>query len=399
MPNKKALKIVQINTVPNGSTGSIMMSIHKQLTKDGYDSYVVWGRGRKAENDHEIYMNDKLGVYFHVLYSRLTGKTGFASKRATKILIKRLEEIKPDIIHLHNLHGYYINIELLFDYIKKNKIKTIWTLHDCWSFTGHCVHFNTTKCECWKGKKCISLKSYPKCYINHSIWCYKKKKQLYGDYKKLTIITPSKWLSDVVRQSFFNSGIINVINNGINTEIFNKHKTTSIKNKYGIKNQIIILGVASPWTKEKGINTFIELSKILDENKYKIVLVGLTAKQIKQLPNQIIGIEKTKNKNEIIDIFKESDIFLNPTHDDNYPTVNIEAYVSGLYMVATKVGGNAEIIDKFSEAGSVVKEDDIEAMREAIEKKFVSRKKEKRDTAAVSEECMYKKYKEIYENA
>jgi glycogen synthase len=202
MPNKKALKIIQINTVPNGSTGCIMMSIHKQLIKDGYDSYVVWGRGRKAQNNHEIYMNDKIGVYFHILYSRLTGKTGFASKRATKNLLKKLDEIKPDIIHLHNLHGYYINIELLFNYIKKNNIKTIWTLHDCWAFTGHCAYFEISNCNCCKGEKCIDIKSYPKSIKNNSLWCYQKKKLLFSDIKDMTIITPSQWLMTLVNNSY-----------------------------------------------------------------------------------------------------------------------------------------------------------------------------------------------------
>ena len=161
------MKIIQINSVPNGSTGNIMMNIHNELLKKGYESYVVWGRGRKAQNEHEIYMNDKIGVYFHALYSRLTGKTGFGSKKATKRLLKKLDIIKPDIIHLHNIHGYYINIELLFNYIKKNNIKVVWTLHDCWAFTGHCTHFEYIKCSKWENecKNCPQKKEYPKYQI------------------------------------------------------------------------------------------------------------------------------------------------------------------------------------------------------------------------------------------
>ena len=197
------MKIVQINSFSNGSTGKIMMCIHKELQKSGYDSYVVWGRGRKAENEHEIYLDDKLGVYFHAIYSRLTGKTGFASKRATRKLLKRLDEIKPDIIHLHNIHGYYINIELLFNYIRKNKIKVIWTLHDCWAFTGQCPHFTYVKCDKWKTEcnKCPMIHEYPKTIRDNSTWNFNKKKELFIG-QDITIVTPSKWLAGLVKESF-----------------------------------------------------------------------------------------------------------------------------------------------------------------------------------------------------
>lgn len=342
------MKIVQINTVPNGSTGTIMMNIHKELLKQGNESYVVWGRGRKSNNEHEIFMNDKIGVYFHVLYSRLTGKTGFASKRATKKLLEKFDEIKPDIIHLHNIHGYYINIEMLFKYIKEKNIRIIWTLHDCWAFTGHCVHFENVQCTKWKKKcnKCVQLNKYPKAFLDKSNWCFEKKKRIFTSIDNCTIITPSKWLSNLVKQSFLKKYEIKVINNGIDTKVFrviNKEKLQFRKN-YNLEDKKIILGVASVWTNEKGLDDFIELSKTLG-NSYKIVMVGLNKKQLKSIPKNIIGIERTESLEDLVDIYNSADVYLNPTYEDNYPTTNLEAKACRLQVITYNTGGSPETIE------------------------------------------------------
>jgi len=341
------MKIVQINAFSNKSTGTIMMNIHKELLKQGHDSYVVWGRGREPENNHEIYMNDKLGVYFHGLYTRLTDKTGFASKGATKRLIKKLDEIKPDIIHLHNIHGYYINIEMLFNYIKKNNIRTIWTLHDCWAFTGHCPHFELIGCTKWKDGGChdCPLKNmYPKSITDNSKWNYQKKKEIFTGVKDLTIITPSKWLANLVNQSFLKDYKIIVINNGIDTNIF-KPRKSDFRKKYNLENKKIILGVASDWTKEKGYYDFIDLSKLLDNN-YQIVMVGLNKEQLKEIPNNILGIERTENAIQLAEIYTAADVFLNLTYADNYPTTNLEAQACGTPCITYNTGGSPESVPK-----------------------------------------------------
>lgn len=339
------MKIVQINTVPNGSTGTIMMNIHKELLKQGHDSYVVWGRGRNSNNSHEIYMNDKLGVYLHGIYSRITGKTGFASKKSTKKLLKQLDEIKPDIIHLHNIHGYYINIELLFNYIKKNNIKVIWTLHDCWSFTGHCTYFDLVNCNKWKNqcRNCPQKSSYPKSFIDSSSWCYNKKKELFTGINDLTIVTPSIWLSNLVKCSYLNKYSVEVINNGINTNVFKiiDKENLKFRKKYHLEEKKIILGVATPWSKRKGFDDFIELSKIIDNN-YQIVMVGLNKKQLKNLPDNILGLARTDNVEELVDIYNSSDILFNPTYEDNYPTVNLEAIACGTPVITYNTGGSPE---------------------------------------------------------
>ena len=341
------MKIVQINTFSNGSTGNIMMNIHKELLKKGVDSYVVWGRGRKTQNQNEIYMNDKLGVYFHALYARLTGKVGFASKSATKKLIKKLDEIKPDIIHLHNLHGYYINIEILFNYIKENNVKVIWTLHDCWAFTGQCPHFTIRNCNKWKSQcyNCPMIHEYPKTIKDNSYWNYNKKKELFSNLN-LTIVTPSEWLSKLVKESFLKKYEVKVINNGIDLNIFKKldKKDLKFRKKYKLKDKKIILGVASPFTYKKGFYDFIKLSKVLNDN-YRIVLVGLNKKQIRELPRNIIGIEKLNDYLQLVDIYNSADIFLNLTYEDNYPTVNLEAIACGIPVITYDTGGSTEFIN------------------------------------------------------
>ena len=338
------MKIVQINTFSNKSTGTIMINIHKKLLDNGIESYVVWGRGRKSNSKYEIFMNDKVGVYYHGLYTRITDKTGFSSKRATKKLLQKLDEIKPDIIHLHNIHGYYINIEMLFNYIKKNNIKVVWTLHDCWTFTGHCTYFDMIRCDKWEKEcyNCPQLNTYPISYIDNSKWNYKKKKELFIGLD-MTIITPSEWLANLVKKSFLKEYEIKVINNGIDTNIF-KPRNSDFRIKYNLENKKIILGVASEWTERKGLNDFIKLSNIID-NSTKIVLVGLNNKQIKQMPKNIIALARTKDAKELAKIYSTADVFFNPTYDDNFPTTNLEAIACGTPVITYNTGGSPECLE------------------------------------------------------
>lgn len=371
------MKVVQINTVPNGSTGSIMMNIHKYLQKNGHDSYVVWGRGRKSNNKNEIYMNDFIGVYFHAIYSRITGKVGFGSKRATKKLLKKLDMIKPNIIHLHNIHGYYINIELLFNYIKENKIRLIWTLHDCWAFTGHCTHFDSIHCDKWKSNcdNCPIKKEYPMSLIDSSKWCFNKKKELFSNIDNAIIITPSEWLANNVRKSFLNKYEVRVINNGVDTTIFKKidKSKLSFRTKYNLDKKIIILGVAAPFTIKKGFDNFIELSKILDEN-YTIVLVGLSEKQLKKIPKNILGIKRTSNIDELVDIYNSADVFLNLSVEETYGLTCVEAMSCGTPCIAYDRTSLSELMKKYN--GLLVKKDNnsIESLKQIIETLNVNKK-------------------------
>lgn len=399
------MKIVQINTCNYGSTGKIMFGIHDKLQKKGYSSYVVWGRGRNSNDDFEFCMYNKFGVFFHKVYSRLIGKQGFASKHATRNLIKELSNIRPDIIHIHNLHGNYINIEILFNYIKKNNIKVIWTLHDCWSFTGKCVHFAYVQCDKWQTGcyNCPLLNTYPVSYLDNSKWNYKKKKSLFTGLN-ITLVTPSQWLATLVKKSFLKEYEIKVINNGIDLNVF-KPQETNFRLKYNIVDKLLILGVASSWGKSKGLNDFIRLSKLLDKDKYLIVLVGVNQKQINILPDNIISISRTENQKELAEIYNAADIFFNPTYEDTYPTVNLEAIACNTPVITYDTGGSPEFIHylKKNKINYIIEKakvkDDI-----LIVKKYIDNVVKNKDLFKVinrellSENTMVENYIKLYKN-
>lgn len=339
------MKIVHINTFPYKATGSIMMNIHNALLAKNVESYVVWGRGREPKNEIEIKMTNDLSVKLHGIYTRLTDKTGFGSKKDTHNLIRKLEEIKPDIVHLHNIHGYYINIELLFNYIKANNIKVVWTFHDCWPFTGHCAYFDAIDCSRWQTHcfECPQKKTYPKSSIlDNSTWNYDKKKELFT-YENLTIVTPCKWLANLVKKSYLKDCKVEVIYNGIDTKIFHPVES-NFKEKNNLSNKKIILGVASEWTERKGLKDFVKLNDVIDHEKYHIVLVGVDDKQKKSLPNNMTLINRTNNVNELVEIYSSADVFFNPTYEDNFPTTNLEAQACGTPVITYNTGGSPESI-------------------------------------------------------
>lgn len=345
------MKIVQINTFPYKATGSIMMNIHKILIDEGYDSYVCWGRGRNSENDHEIVISDNVGVKLHGIYTRVFDKTGFASRAATKKLLNRLDEIQPDIIHVHNIHGYYINIEMLFDYIRANGIKVVWTLHDCWSFTGHCAWFDMCGCDKWKTgcHHCEQLNTYPVSIVmDSSVWNWKKKKELFTGLN-VTLVTPCNWLSQLVKQSFLKDYPLRVIYNGIDLNTFKITEMKGVREKYGLNEKPIILGVASEWTPRKGLNDFIEMSKIMQDVQF--VVVGLSDDQIKSIPNTLKGIKRTDSKTELAGLYSLAAVFFNPTYEDNFPTTNIEALACGTPVVTYDTGGSPELLAVAQAAG------------------------------------------------
>lgn len=350
------MRIVQINTFPYKATGNIMMNIHHLLTEAGHDSYVVWGRGRKAISDHEIVIGDDFGVRLHGLYTRLTDKTGFASKIATRRLKTILEEIKPDIIHLHNVHGYYINLPILFNYIKENQIKVVWTLHDCWAFTGHCAFFDMCGCNKWKTGcgHCEQLKTYPSSIgKDNSSWNWKEKKKLFSGLEGV-IVTPCNWLERLVKQSFLRDYSTHVIYNGIDRSIFKPTTECNLLKKYEFDKRPIILGVASEWTERKGLKDIIALAKRMPN--YQFVVVGLTKEQKKKIPKTIRGLERTENVHELVALYSAASLFFNPTYEDNFPTTNIEALACGTPLLTYDTGGSPEAVIS-SKVGRVIKKD------------------------------------------
>lgn len=338
-----------INTVPNGSTGGIMMKEHRELLAAGEDSFAFWGRGRAGEGDRELRFATDAEVKFDALQTRLDGKAGFHSKAATRRLLERLDEIKPNVVHLHNLHGYYVNIEILFEWLAAHDCKVEWTLHDCWAFTGHCAHFTYVKCDKWKagcGNGCPQLGTYPSTLSRSSCqWNYKQKKRLFTlvPEGRMKLITPSKWLANLVAESFLSKYPVEVRHNTIDTSVF-KPTSSDFRERYGIGDRFMILGVASPWTERKGLSDFVRLAGELDSEKYAIVLVGLSEKQVKELPAGIVGLTRTDSREELAGIYSTADVFFNPTVEDNYPTVNLEAEACGTPVVTYDTGGCSETV-------------------------------------------------------
>lgn len=389
------MKVVQINHFSYKAAGFIMMNLHHAMEKKGIDSYVVWGRGRKAETDHEYYMNDKNGVNLHALYTRITDRTGFASNTATKKLISWLEMVNPDIIHLHCIHGYYINIPLLFDYIKKNKKKVIWTQHDCWAFTGHCAYFDAAECYKWKTEcsGCPQLNTYPKSYIDNSRrnWIDKKKIFTRAD---INLVTPCRWLSDIIAESFLSDYPVKVIYNGVDANVF--HPTNNrFRKKNDLSEKIVILGVASEWTERKGLRDFLKLDSKLDHDKYKIVIVGLTVDQLKDMPSDIIAIQRTNNVDELVDIYSSADYYFNPTYEDNFPTTNLEAIACGTTAITYKTGGSPEAIS--SKNGYVVEKGDLKSVLKILKNHVETQNIDTALEKKFSSESMINSYLDLYQ--
>lgn len=340
-----------INTVPNGSTGGIMMKEHRELLAAGEESYAFWGRGREAEKPNEMKFASDAEVKLDVLQTRIDGKAGFHSKNATKCLLARLEEIQPDVVHLHNLHGYYVNVEMLFEWLAKHDCNVEWTLHDCWSFTGHCAHFTYVKCAQWQshcayGEPCSQLHTYPKTFSKASCaWNFDAKKRVFNlvPTSRMKLITPSQWLADLVGESFLKGYSIEVRHNTIDTSVF-KPTPSDFRERYGIGDRFMILGVASPWTERKGLADFVRLAGELDSGKFAIVLVGLSEKQIKEMPEGIVGLTRTDSCEELAGIYSTADVFFNPTTEDNFPTVNLEAEACGTPVVTYDTGGCSETV-------------------------------------------------------
>ncbi len=361
------MKVLMINVVcGSGSTGKICTDLASVLEKKGHDVKVAYGRGNVPPQyqKNTVKIGNNFDIALHGIKSRLFDASAFGSKHSTKKFIEWVKEYDPDIIHLHNLHGYYINIEILFSYLKTCIKRIIWTMHDCWPFTGHCAYFDYVDCQKWKTQceNCPQKHSYPASeFIDASKKNYSVKKEVFTGIKNLTIVTPSKWLANLVSQSYLKEYPVKVVHNGIDTNVF-KPTRGSIIEKLGCQNKKIVLGVASVWDRRKGFETFLSLSKILD-NKFQIILVGLTSKQINELPEEIIGIKRTQNARELAELYTAADVFVNPTLEENYPTTNLEAIACGTPVVTFETGGSVESAMSY---GVVVPKGDVEKTAAAI---------------------------------
>lgn len=360
-------KLVQINVASNcGSTGKIAEQVGGMVKANGWDSYIAHAqRYSRPTALTDLSTSSSLTEKAHYLGSLLTDGQGLFSRNATKQLVRRLEEIKPDVVHLHNIHGSFINYPILFEYLKRAAVPVVWTLHDCWSFTGHCVYFDKIGCTKWKEQceHCPQKESYPKSFVDRSRRNYNLKKSLFTSLDKLTLVPVSDWLHGLVSESYLGKYPIRTIHNGIDLTVFKPSKN-SYKSEHNIENMFIVLGVADGYGDRKGLSEFNRLAEELDDD-VQIVMVGLEENEIKQVSNKIIAMGRTKSQQELVDIYSCADVYINPTYEDNFPTTNIEALACGTPVITYRTGGSPEAVDK--NTGIVVEKGDYQGLKQAIE--------------------------------
>lgn len=355
--------LLQVNVTANwGSTGKIAEQIGLRAMAHGWKSYIAYGRMMNPSKSQLIKIGTRADVYEHYAEQFLFDNEGLSSRFATKCLIDKIEIINPDIVHLHNIHDHYLNYKILFDYLNKADTKVVWTFHDCWAFTGHCFHFVQKNCDRWKTQchDCPLKNEYRKtisdrCYKNYSL-----KRLLFGGCKNLTIVPASYWMADFVKQSFLKDKRIEVIHNGVDLNVYKPlgEKSSASGGKFRI------IAVSNIWNADKGEQDVYKLREMLPVEEYEITMVGLSSSQVNNLPSGIKGVQRTQNINELVKLYSESDVLINPTYADTFPTVNLEALACGTPVITYNTGGSPEAIDE--RTGVVVEQGDVEALAEAI---------------------------------
>lgn len=389
------MKVLQINIFGNLSTGRIASDISKVLTSQGHDSVVAFARNSIREDVKHIRIGTQLDVLVHGVMARLTDRAGFFSSAATQKLVQQIEKYKPDIVHLHNLHGYYLNIEILFDYLKKKQIPIVWTLHDCWPYTGHCCYYSVANCAKWQSgcDNCPSKKSYPASLLmDQSRRNYADKKKIFSG-ANMVLVPVSYWLGDEVRKSFLKDYPIHVIQNGVDLNVF-KPTANQIKEKYGIRNKLI-LAVSSSWhDPRKGLADLVKLSERIDRS-YQLMIVGIEDKESKSLPSSIICLNRTDSVEELAQIYSAADVFVNASVEETFGLPTVEAMACGTPVIVYRATAIPEVVTDAT--GFVVEPHDIDGiverlpLCEALDKNEIVQHAQQ-----YSKECMMDEYLHVY---
>lgn len=387
-----------------GSTGRIAEQIGIMAIENGWTSYIAYSRFRRPSKSKVIHIGTKLDIIFHGIITRLLDKHGFGSKGATRKLIKKIKEIKPDIIHLHNLHGYYINIEILFQYLTIANIQLVWTLHDCWPMTGHCAHFDFIGCEKWKTEchHCPQKKEYPKSILaDRSRQNYRQKKELFTAISNTTIVCVSEWLNSIVKSSFLSEIPRVVFSNGIDVQTFSpRPNQKEIKAKYDLEGKFIILGVAGVWSERKGMHHFIELSQMISQDK-ALVLVGLTKRQMKKMPKSIKAMERTESMVHLAELYSIADVYLSLSTEESFGLTIAEALACGTPSIVYNSTASPELVS--NETGIVVEKGNFKGILAALEtvqnngKSFYSAACRVRAVKYFNKVDRHKEYIDLYE--
>lgn len=362
--------LVQIDScLAVGSTGRITEAIGKMMKQEGWDCYVVHGARYVGKTQlKSLQVVSKFQEYLHALWSMLFDKHGLYSRKQTKELINKLREIKPDVVQLHCIHGYYINYSILFEYLKESQVPVVWTFHDCWAFTGHCAHFAYERCDKWKDgcHNCTLLKDYPKTlFIDNSKENWNAKEKSFTSLDNMHIVSVSEWLATLAKQSFFKKYSMQIVYNGVDVNIFKPLDDTSIRSKYGIaEKDFLMIACATAWTEYKGIYDYIELSKHINKDD-KLLLVGIDETWKKKLPSKIIAIPRTNNTRELVALYSSADVVLNLSYQESFGLTTVEGFACGTPGVVYNVTASPELIT--DSTGIIVEAGNIKGVLSAIE--------------------------------
>ena len=393
------MKVLFVNLVYGiGSTGKIIADIMNLLKKYGNDVKALYGTGACSDNADTVKVSGKLEYYFHNAVSRFTDHAGLYSWAATRKMIREIRAFQPDLIHLHTLHGFYVNYEMLFRFLKEANIPVVWTLHDCWTFTGHCTHFSQVKCIQWQTecRDCKLLYRYPQCYWKGDVRRnFLRKKAAFTGVKNLTITTPSQWLADQVSRSFLQNYPITVIPNGIDRMIFSP-QPSSLREKYHLEDKKIVLGVANAWNARKGLPDLLTLADRLGSD-YQGVLFGLIEKQLPDIPSDVLGLLRTANQTELAQWYTAADVFVNPTYEDTFPSVDLEAQACGTPVVVYETDGCPETVMPGN--GLLIPQGDMQALENAVKTIADSgRRADPQRMAQFDREQAYQGYIKLYKD-
>lgn len=359
-------KLLQLNVCANwGSTGHICEQLGLMAKNNGWESYIAYGRSNINSQLRRIRVGRKCDVYEHYIEHRIFDNDGLASRHATKNLIKQIAHISPDVIHLHNIHDHWINYEILFSFLRDINVPVVWTLHDCWSFTGGCGHYTVENCFKWQSEcsKCPLKHKGILPLIDQTERHYKKKKELLSAIDNLTLIPVSDWLKTQVEQSFLGSKYICRIYNGVDVDIFKPSVDDTIKERLGIKDKKMLLAVATTWNEKKGFKDYYKLADMLAEDE-AIVLVGLDKSQLRDIPSRIIGIERTQNIQELVKLYSTADVVLNLSHEETFGLTTVEGLACGTPGIVYNCTASPELITE--KTGIVAETGDVDAVVAAI---------------------------------
>lgn len=342
------MKVCLINSVLTGSTGRIARGTAERLRQRGDMPLVLYGRGERSLLENEVRFERPGEVAMHAALSRLTDRQGFYSKAATKRLLTAMEAFQPDVIQLHQPHGYYLHLPTLFDGLRGMGVPVVWTLHDCWTLTGHCAYFDMARCTRWRSGcgDCPQKTAYPaSLFMDQSKRNLAQKQQVFSGVKHMTLVTPSRWLGALVESSYLGQYPVRVLHNGVNRRVF-RPVESGVRAQYGVgPADRLLLGVANVWEPRKGLDALVALAAMLPEG-YRLAVIGVTAEQQKTLPQGVIGIARTQNAEELAAWYTAADVYLNPTEEDNFPTTNLEALACGTPVVTFDAGGSGEMLDE-----------------------------------------------------